>query len=318
MNPIQNLKNAYHATGQLMRNLRHVGDWHGSFVSVNFWKFLSTTFPRLFLERYHKAMMGLLRNILVLPRPDALPVPAPAERMRVWVMWWQGEEAMPPIVRATYGSIRRHARGLEVVLLSKDNWLRYVTPPHCVLDKINARKITFTTLSDYVRVSLLARYGGVWIDSTMLLTEDIPEQCLCDEFWTIKNVENISDNVSRSRWNIQFLSSTTTHNRLFEAMRVLWEQYWEKADGGIEYFMTDYLVALIYEGDPGVRRMVDGVAPSNEKLYLLGAKINDTFDADEWEAMRENMGMFKLSYKLRQDERTDSYRAALLDGRLDS
>ncbi len=317
MNPVQNLKNAYHAMGQLLRNVRHAGDWQGRFVSVNFWKFLSTTFPTLFMRRYHRALMALLRKTLALPRPDALPAPAPAERMRVWVMWWQGRESMPPLVGATFDSIRRHARDLEVVLVTQDNWLRYVAPPHCVLEKINERKITFTTLSDYVRVSLLARYGGVWIDSTMLLAGDIPAQCLSDDFWTIKHVENVSDNVSRSRWNGQFLSSTKTHNPLFETMRILWEQYWQKVDSNIEYFMTDYLVALVYEGDPGVRAMVDGVAPSNERLYLLGEKLNAPFDAGEWEAMRDGTTMFKLSYKLRLDGAPGSYYAALLEGRLD-
>lgn len=189
-------------------------------------------------------------------------------------------------------------------------------PPHCILNKINERKITFTTLSDYVRVSLLARYGGVWIDSTMLLAGDIPAQCLTDEFWTIKHVENVSDNVSRSRWNIQFLSTTMTHNRLFETMRLLWEQYWQQADSDIEYFMTDYLVALVYEGDPDVRAMVDGVAPSNEGLYLLGEKINAPYDAGEWEALRSGTTMFKLSYKLRLDGAPGTYYSALLEGRL--
>lgn len=151
----------------------------------------------------------------------------------------------------------------------------------------------------------------------MLLAGDIPEQCLADDFWTIKHVENVSDNVSRSRWNIQFLSTTKTHNRLFETMRLLWEQYWQKADSDIEYFMTDYLVALVYEGDPDVRTMVDGVASSNEGLYLLGEKLNAPFDAGEWEAMRSGTTMFKLSYKLRLDGIHGSYYSALQEGRLD-
>ena len=187
-----------------------------------------------------------------------------------------------------------------------------------MLEKISERKITFTTLSDYVRVSLLARYGGVWVDSTMLLAGDIPAQCLTDDFWTIKHVENVSDNVSRSRWNIQFFATTKIHNPLFETVRVLWEQYWQKADGSIEYFMTDYLVALVYEGAPGVRAMVDGVAPSNERLYLLGEKINDPYDAGEWEAMRDGTTMFKLSYKLRLEDSPGTFYAALLAGRLDA
>lgn len=51
---------------------------------------------------------------------------------------------------------------------------QYVDIPDYILQKYKQGKMTRTHLSDIVRLLLLSKYGGVWIDSTILLTNELP------------------------------------------------------------------------------------------------------------------------------------------------
>lgn len=309
------LKRLYRASKAIRHNWKMRQAFKGEFRRLTLYKALSEI-KLSFLLKYHRMLLSFIGKHIQMPESATLPRPIPADKMRVWVMWWQGEDCMPPLVKATFASIKRHAAGREVVLITKDNISEWVKLPLCISSKITQGKITYTTLSDYIRYYLLSNYGGLWVDSTMLMVKDIPGNVWTDSFFTIRNVKNISDNVSSSRWNIQFLSSTQAHYHIFETMRLLWEQYWEKFDANIDYFMTDYLLAFAYENDSDIRAAIDNVSPSNENLYALGYALNKPFDKDEWKRMKEGQDMFKLSYKVKDKGRADSFLAKLLAGEL--
>ena len=55
---------------------------------------------------------------------------------------------------------------------------QYVDIPDYILQKYRAGKMTRTHFSDILRLHLLSRYGGVWIDSTILMTEHLPKYIL--------------------------------------------------------------------------------------------------------------------------------------------
>lgn len=78
-------------------------------------------------------------------------------------MWWQGLENAPELVRRCYGSWQHHNPDWEVRLLDETNVGSYVD-----LEKVRAsdNEIRLQALSDIVRVELLARHGGVWVDAT--------------------------------------------------------------------------------------------------------------------------------------------------------
>lgn len=131
----------------------------------------------------HRLNGECLRRAVSLPTDDEEELPV--EDYRVWTMWWQGEKQMPPIVRATYKSIRR-ASSKEVVLITKDNYQLYVSFPDFIVDKIKRGCITMMQLSDIVRASLLYEHGGMWIDSTMLCAKPMPETIFSSDLFTIK------------------------------------------------------------------------------------------------------------------------------------
>lgn len=47
----------------------------------------------------------------------------------IWIMWWQGEDAMPDIVRICIASVRKFCGNHEIRLVTKDSYHKYFTPP---------------------------------------------------------------------------------------------------------------------------------------------------------------------------------------------
>lgn len=302
----------------LFKALPHRKDYMGEFWRIVAPRLLFTWFPtERNSDTYNQAMLGFLERHLPMPKEEELPQSEPVERMRIWAMWWQGADQMPPVVRACHESLLRHSRGLEVVLITRDNVDKYVKLPEHIRRKVAEGRILLPALSDYIRVSLLSEYGGIWVDSTMFFIRDIPEAAISSPFYTIRRTGNDINTfcVSHSKWNGQFLASSMTHCRIFEKERRMWETYWERHDSNIEYLMTDFLKARIFATDSEARRLLDTVAPSNKNLYKLAENINKSYDKALWEEMSEDQDCFKLTYKMKF-ETGDTFYHRLLAGKL--
>ena len=88
----------------------------------------------------------------------------------IFVCWLQGEEAMPPVVKACYASIKHFAQNHPVVLITSENLSQWVAIPDHILRKVGEGKITLTHFSDIIRANLIAKYNAIWLDATIYLT----------------------------------------------------------------------------------------------------------------------------------------------------
>ena len=70
------------------------------------------------LEKYSSQRSNIQEEI-----PDDCPI---------WMMWWQGVDEMPPIVKRCYQSVLKHRGNHPVMLLDRNNYQEYIeiTPPH--------------------------------------------------------------------------------------------------------------------------------------------------------------------------------------------
>ncbi len=96
--------------------------------------------------------------------PHVTPLPSQAARAgeAVWTYW----EDVPGSTRSAYldlclETIQRHADGLEVHVLGRDDAERWIPD----IDRGRWERLPAPNYrSDYIRSRLLQRYGGVWID----------------------------------------------------------------------------------------------------------------------------------------------------------
>lgn len=86
----------------------------------------------------------------------------------IWICWFQGIEDAPEIVKTCVNSIKNNSGVHNVVILTDDNYRNYVDIPDIIEKRRKEGIISRTAFSDILRMCLLAKHGGMWLDSTFL------------------------------------------------------------------------------------------------------------------------------------------------------
>ena len=212
------------------------------------------------------------------------PIKEP-EKAVIWVLWWQGEENAPEIVKACIRSIRKNANGHKVIFLSQENYQSYVTLPEMIVKKHNAGVISHAAYSDMIRLSLLSKYGGMWIDATVFISQPIPEELFLKDFFTLKTYNRNYTWVSKSRWTGYYLAGKKNF-QLFTFARDALFLYWQKMDYIIDYLLPDYVYELAYQNISVVRRAIDDLPDNNKRRGDLMAAINNEYDPELFQMLK--------------------------------
>ena len=219
----------------------------------------------------------------------------------IWVCWFQGEEAMPKTVRCCYESIKKHSNGALVELITGDNYFKFVNVSQYIIDKVNEGHISLTHFSDILRSHLLADYGGVWIDATLLLTSKMQLPHL--PFFSLKfrNSYNDKSFVSNYRWVAGFMAGAKG-NVLHSFMKDLLNEYHRKETMLIDYFLVDYIIALAHNNIDAVKKMIDEVPFTNEDFYYMSSNLFKPLDMNTLETAMKRTFVYRIGYKGFPDE----------------
>jgi hypothetical protein len=82
----------------------------------------------------------------------------------IWT-FWDGER--PPLVQRCIQSWKHHNSYYKIVILNKQNVLDYVPEIEPIMDHPIAND-TIQRLADYIRLYVLAKYGGFWFDTSII------------------------------------------------------------------------------------------------------------------------------------------------------
>lgn len=217
---------------------------------------------------------------------------------KIWTLWWQGENEMPEIIKMTYNSIIKYSNR-DVVLITKDNYSDYVTLPVFLEERVKRKEIGLAHLSDYIRIALLCKYGGLWLDSTVLCTREVPSWIYEQEFFTVKSGVYDHRYLPMGRWNMQVIGSNNVNCPVFVYMKQFLEEYWKKYDRDIDYLFFDYGMHVMCETNRVCKELVDKVPVTNEDMHWLRDKADEPYEnvASEWKLKKANTWFFKLTYK---------------------
>ncbi len=250
-------------------------------------------------EIRHRLNLKFLKKNLTLPEEIPASSNISPNDYRIWVLWWQGEDNMPELVKATFSSIKQ-ATDKEVVLVTEKNISMYIDIPEFISVKVKKGIITMAALSDYIRVSLLDKFGGLWIDSTVFFANPIPTDVYSSKFYSIRNISNSSQFVAKGKWNVQFLGTNEAHNRVFFLMKSLFEEYWKRYSLLVDYLLVDYCFGYIYENDKQCRSMFDSIPYTNKSMHLLRGMLNNPYNASTFQKLvNDDTYLFKLTYKIK-------------------
>lgn len=139
----------------------------------------------------------------------------------IFVFWAQGLENAPAIVQANIARMKSQF-GDNLHILTDNNFRHYVD----LSDDVNKIKSTHIAhWSDYLRVALLEKYGGTWIDSTVVIGTNLDQKL--KEMSTKNSVVtprygNIEDSTGISNWFIYAEQPSLEIIRFSRAALRLW------------------------------------------------------------------------------------------------
>lgn len=235
---------------------------------------------------------------------------------QIYFCWLQGEANLPPLVRCCYNSLRQNAGRYKVVFIDEQNFSRYVDIAPHIMEKFRAGKITRTHFSDILRVNLLERYGGLWLDSTILVTEPLENH---NDFWQMpyftqkfyhdKNplnpfVKSFGCYISYARWAGFIQGAAVRHNPFFVFEKEFFNAYWRDFDEPIVYEFMDFITDFAYEYIPSVRKKLDAVPINNTEVWTLLKHLNEPYAAYPFDKILQGNFLNKLSWKIQLDMTT--------------
>ena len=235
---------------------------------------------------------------------------------KVWVCWFQGLDNAPDLVKKCYKSLKQNLTDREIILITSDNMSDYVKFPKFILDKWKSGQITHTHMTDLLRLELLIRYGGMWIDATVLCTSNrkkIPDYFFNSDLFLYQTLKPGRDGQAQpiSSW----LISAKTNNKILMMTRYLCYEYWKKNDELVDYFLFhDFVVIALEHNEESWKKIIpiDNAAP-----HMLLLRLFDKYDENIWRAIKSQTPFHKLTYKFEIEDtrKKDTYYKAIIESR---
>jgi len=215
--------------------------------------------------------------------------PAQGTGRTVWILWLQGEQAAPPLVRRCIESWRERNPGWQIRVLDAGMAEDLTDLPGL------PEGTSMNHRANLIRLRLLARYGGVWVDATALCRlplDDWIDRAARTGFFAFARPQPIR---SLANW---FIAARPGHP-LLEAWRV-WSENYLMAGKVQSYFWSHHTFDWLLKADRRLRRSwaevprVSARGPHIVQRLLDGHIILP--DPESADLLRQ-VPLFKLSWK---------------------
>ena len=176
-----------------------------------------------------------------------------SNRQTIFVFWYQNE--MPEIVKRCYASLQRHCKDCDVILITKDNLNNFINVDSCIQEALDEQRMTLTTFSDYVRLALLSKYDGLWLDATIYVAKDIDMSFFNNTLLLPKIDENT--NIYSKSWSCsrQFAASykysqpiyilVSNNSKTIQYSKQLFIKYFNNFKYIVNYFLVNDIIEYI-------------------------------------------------------------------------
>jgi mannosyltransferase OCH1-like enzyme len=220
------------------------------------------------------------------------------ELLPIWVFWWQGLDKMPPIIKSCYDSKIAHSNGHPIILLTEDNYSKYVEFPKFILKQLESGQLRIQHFADMLRIKLLREYGGMWMDASIYCNRDIPEDFFDYSVFSLKNSTDNPYFISNDKWTTFLIGGHSSHP-IFEFIDDIFMDYCKNEKPFIDYFMFDEIIALAYNNINIVKRDMDIIPFCKGDYRWLSKHIKSEVTDELLLEMKNNNSVFyKIPWKM--------------------
>jgi len=269
---------------------------------------------------------GKIERFSALPRKPEL-----VGKKIIWQFWYQGiDENTPKLVNVCLNSVKKHSKGYETIILSKENINDYIELPDFVWKKLGTGGYDVTKLSNLVRLYLLSAYGGVWLDATIYLTKPIEETWLQNDFFALQRSETAPpdlkiftkfdpiglswESASYVRMQNSFMIAKPNNKIIDDLLSILLE-YWKKEEQTRHYFFFQICFNRMMQNDEWKKLNCEIVCYADfHRLLIAGF---DSFDRALYDKITARWNVHKLTlYWTRKKIPAGTFADAILNGKV--
>lgn len=208
----------------------------------------------------------------------------------VWLYWAQGRDHAPPIVQSCLKSVERHLPDRDIIILDDNSIGRYIQPHPVAAERVKSKSRAH--FSDMIRVELLHKYGGTWMDATVFLAGTPRQDMMNSEFFAFTRN---ADPYLLSNW---FLTARPEHP-LISAMREMLISYWLENEQLINYFIFHHLFeCAVTINDDLKAEWQKAPRYSSYQAHEMQNRLMHAFNAPTFKAIKYIMPVQKLTYKV--------------------
>lgn len=212
----------------------------------------------------------------------------------IWWCWLQGEDQAPRVTKTGLASLHRNLPDYDIRVLTWDNIKDYVDLPKVIYDKFAAGWISGAFFSDILRLALLSKYGGFWIDSTVYCSDDRLVRAIEKKnMFMYQNLMTVnSRTIKMSSW---FIASKKNNPYLTEVSQLLTE-YCVNSNFTEDYFVCHLLLTLFAEKYADIWNDMD--IYNNTDPHILQYMMNKSYDEEMFNRIMAKSSFHKLNHHL--------------------
>ncbi len=256
---------------------------------------LSCRMP-IFRKSYNAALREFLRKGIadIIQKYKNVSLYRPESKMsgKVWSLWWDDSGDLPEVVDVCRQSLERNIGDNELVILNKNTVWEYITVPQYICERVERGEMSLSHLSDIIRLELLIRYGGTWVDSCLFIMKPIR----IGEKLTMTRVHP-NESHCEGKWSFGVIS-TPSHHKLMRFMLDCLLRYWERYDAVVDYLMFDSFMMIAYEEFEDVRAEIDLFMMTSPDLHKSRYTFNEIAKKDVFDALVEKNEWLSLTWRL--------------------
>ena len=220
---------------------------------------------------------------------------------QIFILWFQGFENAPLIVKKCLFSWKLKNPNWKIIELDNNNLSKYINFDKEIINFKN-KKIEYPALSDIIRLTLLNKYGGVWVDATTFCNKPLDD-------W-INKYNKFGFWCFNKPGPDRLISSWFIFSKKNNYIIIKWYlemiNYWNTNDKIDNYFWVHYLFNKLYNNDEKFKKIWNNVnklsaGKSEGPHYFIPYNIsynNPMTNESKEHIDKIKTPLYKLNYKM--------------------
>ncbi len=225
---------------------------------------------------------------------------------KIFIYWGQGFDSAPEVVKICYDTWKKHnLLTWKIIELDDKNITEYVNI-ESVIPSLKKKNMMMCQKADIIRVLLLEKYGGIWVDATTYCMKPL------DEWFCLYNYFRTGFFAFDKPGGDRMISNWFLYSEKNGVIISLWKnkiiEYWRKNDEIDHYFRHHYLFTDLYNERKEFKLLWDATPKISAYIpHSLQAKGLFSPISDYLKKHIENKQspLYKLVHKYKPEQVTD-------------